>query len=102
MSLMDLFNFVTDPSFGDDNETVDRELEKASTSIILYAGQLILILLQIQQKLNAEPEKERNTTEEEIFKRSYIPQTLEEVIDVERDTLRVADGGGKDVSSMIG
>lgn len=38
MSLMDLFNFVTDPSFGDDNETVDRELEKASTRIILYAG----------------------------------------------------------------
>lgn len=30
--------------------------------------------------------------------RSYIPQTLDEVIDVERDTLRVADGGGKDVS----
>lgn len=30
--------------------------------------------------------------------RSYIPQTLEEVIDVERDTLRVADGDGKDVS----
>lgn len=33
MSLMELFNFVTDPSFGDDNETVDRELEKASTTI---------------------------------------------------------------------
>ncbi|KAI7873556.1 Serine/threonine-protein kinase Rio1, partial [Lichtheimia hyalospora FSU 10163] len=79
MSLMELFNFVTDPSFGDDNETVDRELEK------------------IQERLNAEPEKERNTAEEEIFKRSYIPQTLEEVIDVERDTLRVADGDGKDL-----
>lgn len=42
MSLMDLFNFVTDPSFGDDNETVDRELEKASTRIILYTGWLMI------------------------------------------------------------
>lgn len=49
-------------------------------------------------KMNADPEKERNTREEDIFMKSYIPQTLNEVIDVERDTLLIAEGEGKDVS----
>ena len=51
--------------------------------------------------MNSEPEKERNTIEEQIFMKSYIPQTLEEVIDVERDTLRIAEGKGKNVSNII-
>ncbi|KAI9322313.1 RIO1 family-domain-containing protein [Dichotomocladium elegans] len=79
MSLMDLFRFVTDSSFGNDEEAVDRELEK------------------IQLRMNSEPEIERNKLEEEVFMKSYIPQTLEEVIDVERDTLRIAEGEGKDL-----
>lgn len=48
--------------------------------------------------MNAQPEEERNKLEEDIFKQSYIPQTLNEVIDAERDTLKVAAGQGKDVS----
>ncbi|KAI9015721.1 RIO1 family-domain-containing protein [Phycomyces nitens] len=79
MGLMDLFSFVTDPSFSNEDSVVDDVLEK------------------IQVKMNSEPEKERNTLEEEIFMRSYIPQTLEEVIDVERDTLLIAEGEGKDL-----
>ncbi|KAG2209004.1 hypothetical protein INT45_004659 [Circinella minor] len=79
MSLMDLFTFVTDPSFSNEDEVVDHKLEE------------------IQTKMNSEPEKERNTIEEQIFMKSYIPQTLEEVIDVERDTLRIAEGKGKNL-----
>ncbi|CAO3600071.1 unnamed protein product [Absidia cylindrospora] len=86
MSLMDLFQFVTDASFGNEEEVVDEALEK------------------IQMKMNADPEKERNTREEDIFMKSYIPQTLNEVIDVERDTLLVAEGEGKDLvySNLLG
>ncbi|KAI7860464.1 RIO1 family-domain-containing protein [Circinella umbellata] len=79
MSLMNLFTFVTDPSFSNDEEVVDQKLEE------------------IQTKMNSEPENERNTIEEQIFMKSYIPQTLEEVIDVERDTLRIAEGKGKNL-----
>ncbi|KAI8148250.1 RIO1 family-domain-containing protein [Fennellomyces sp. T-0311] len=79
MSLMDLFVFVTDASFGNADEDVDGRLEE------------------IQAKMNSEPEKERNKIEEEVFMKSYIPQTLEEVVDAERDTLRVAEGKGKNL-----
>ncbi|KAI8093047.1 RIO1-domain-containing protein [Halteromyces radiatus] len=86
MSLMDLFQFVTDISFGNEEHVVDEALEK------------------IQMKLNANPEKDRNTMEEDIFMKSYIPQTLNEVIDVERDTLLIAEGEGKDLvySNLLG
>ncbi|KAI7863205.1 RIO1 family-domain-containing protein [Spinellus fusiger] len=77
MSLMDLFSFVTNASFSNEESVVDSELEK------------------IQIRISTEPE-ERNRMEEEIFMRSYIPQTLEQVIDVERDTLLIAEGEGKD------
>ncbi|KAF7730189.1 protein kinase rio1 [Apophysomyces ossiformis] len=79
MSLMDLFQFVTDASFGNEEAEVDNMLEK------------------IQAKMNAEPEKERNKLEEDIFMKSYIPQKLDEVIDIERDTQLIAEGEGKDL-----
>ncbi|KAG0174041.1 protein kinase rio1 [Apophysomyces sp. BC1034] len=79
MSLMNLFQFVTDMTFGNEEAEVDSMLEK------------------IQSKMNSEPETERNKIEEDIFMKSYIPQTLEEVIDVERDTLLIAEGEGKDL-----
>ncbi|ORY98935.1 RIO1 family-domain-containing protein [Syncephalastrum racemosum] len=79
MSLMDLFTFVTDASLGTDDAAVDRALE------------------QIEAKMNAEPEQERNKVEEEIFMNSYIPQTLNDVYDAERDTQRVAEGEAKDL-----
>lgn len=55
------------------------------------------LLAQIEAKMNAEPEKERNKVEEEIFMNSYIPQTLNDVFDAERDTQRVAEGEAKDL-----
>ncbi|CAO3615187.1 unnamed protein product [Cunninghamella echinulata] len=79
MSLMELFQFVTDITIGNEDHEVDAALEK------------------IQSKLNAEPNKERNLLEEDIFMKSYIPQTLNEVVDVERDTRLIAEGEGQDL-----
>ena len=44
--------------------------------------------------MDQQPET-NNKEEEEIFKKSYIPTTLEEVIDIERDTLLVEKGEAK-------
>ncbi|KAI9331635.1 RIO1 family-domain-containing protein [Pilaira anomala] len=79
MSIMELFKFVTDVSFSNDEAVVDARLE------------------QIQEDMNANPNLEINTVEDEIFMKSYIPTTLEEVIDIDRDTLIVEEGGGKNL-----
>ncbi|CAO3700502.1 unnamed protein product [Rhizopus microsporus] len=76
MSLMDLFKFVTDVSFSNDEAVVDAKLQE------------------IQERMDQQPET-NNKEEEEIFKKSYIPTTLEEVIDIERDTLLVEKGEAK-------
>ncbi|CAO3653406.1 unnamed protein product [Mucor hiemalis] len=79
MSIMELFKFVTDVTFSNDEAVVDARLE------------------QIQEEMNANPNLEVNTVEDEIFMKSYIPTTLEEVIDIDRDTLIVEEGGGKNL-----
>ncbi|KAG2189824.1 hypothetical protein INT46_006024 [Mucor plumbeus] len=79
MSIMELFKFVTDVTFGNEEEEVDARLEK------------------IQEEMNANPNLEINTVEDEIFMKSYIPTTLEEVIDIDRDTLIVEQGEGKNL-----
>ncbi|KAI9253621.1 RIO1 family-domain-containing protein [Sporodiniella umbellata] len=73
MSLMELFKFVTDSTFNNEESVVDEKLEE------------------IQEKMKTQPEQ-NNKEEEEIFMRSYIPTTLDEVIDIERDTLIVEKG----------
>jgi RIO kinase 1 len=47
--------------------------------------------------MNANPNLEINTVEDEIFMKSYIPTTLEEVIDIDRDTLIVEQGEGNNL-----
>ena len=79
MSIMELFKFVTDVTFSNEEAIVDARLE------------------QIQEEMNANPNLEINTAEDEIFMKSYIPTTLEEVIDIDRDTLIVEEGGGKNL-----
>lgn len=76
MSIMELFKFVTDVSFSNEDTVVDARLEH------------------IQEEMNANPNLEINTIEDEIFMKSYIPTTLDEVIDIDRDTLIVEEGGG--------
>ncbi|CEP13422.1 hypothetical protein [Parasitella parasitica] len=77
MSYMELFKFVTDASFGNEDEEVDARLEK------------------IQEEMKTNPSLAINKAEDEIFMKSYIPSTLEEVIDIDRDTLIVEQGGGE-------
>ncbi|KAI8642633.1 RIO1 family-domain-containing protein [Parasitella parasitica] len=77
MSYMELFKFVTDATFGNEEEQVDARLEK------------------IQEEMKTNPSLSINKAEDEIFMKSYIPSTLEEVIDIDRDTLIVEQGGGE-------
>ncbi|KAI8373755.1 RIO1 family-domain-containing protein [Blakeslea trispora] len=78
MSVVELFKFVTDVTFGNEEEEVDARLEK------------------IQEEMQANPHVD-NKIEDDIFMKSYIPTTLEEVIDIERDTLIVEQGKAKDL-----
>lgn len=98
MSIMELFKFVTDVTFGNEEEEVDARLEKVKCSNynVLRTFNLYYIY-QIQEEMNANPNLEINTVEDEIFMKSYIPTTLEEVIDIDRDTLIVEQGEGKNL-----
>jgi len=40
----------------------------------------------------------KDLVDEEVFKKSFIPRTLDDVFDVERDTLKVSKGEGDEVS----
>jgi hypothetical protein len=40
----------------------------------------------------------KDLVDEEVFKKAFIPRTLDDVFDVERDTLKVSKGEGEDVS----
>jgi RIO kinase 1 len=49
--------------------------------------------------LNEDMDKiSKDLVEEEVFKKSFIPRTLDDVYDIERDTLKVSKGEGDDVS----
>ncbi|CAM0140629.1 unnamed protein product [Umbelopsis sp. WA50703] len=77
LSLKQLFDFVINPTFGNDEEVVDRELDK------------------LRNETTQMNEKEK--LDEEVFKQAYIPRNLEEVYDVDRDVDVVARGEGKDL-----
>ncbi|KAI8885561.1 Serine/threonine-protein kinase Rio1 [Backusella circina FSU 941] len=79
MSVVELFKFVTDITFDNEEANVDAKLEE------------------IQAKMNENPEAEINSAEDQIFLKSYIPTTLDEVIDIERDTLIVEKGEAKNL-----
>ena len=71
MTTKELFDFITDPNITDDN--IDRYLEKAD---------------EIASQRTAQELEELLKVDEEVFKNSYIPQRLEEVIDYENDVLK--------------
>lgn len=104
MSIMELFKFVTDVTFGNEEEEVDARLEKVRVDLkaclsgrVCWLISLSLTHTQIQEEMNANPSLEINSVEDEIFMKSYIPTTLEEVIDIDRDTLIVEQGDGKNL-----
>ncbi|XP_035696563.1 serine/threonine-protein kinase RIO1-like [Branchiostoma floridae] len=68
MTVKELFNFVTDININTDNidEYVDKAMEVASSRSIQEV-------------------KEQDKVDEEVFKKVFIPRTLEEVPDFERD-----------------
>lgn len=77
MSLKDLFDFITDPNIKESN------LEQC--------------LNVLSEKASEEESTNDKTVEEEVFKNQYIPQTLTEVIDFERDINQVKSGEKKEL-----
>lgn len=72
MTVKELFDFVTDPTVKEENmdEYLERSMEIASN------------------RSSNEPEN----LEDEIFKKSFIPYTMNDVVDFERDFRRVKQG----------
>ncbi|KAG9465225.1 hypothetical protein GDO78_018656 [Eleutherodactylus coqui] len=68
MTVRELFEFVTDPSINQDN--MDAYLEKAT---------------EIAAQRTEEERSNQDKVDEEVFKKAYIPRTLNEVKNFERD-----------------
>ncbi|XP_046558908.1 serine/threonine-protein kinase RIO1-like [Haliotis rubra] len=81
MTVKELFDFVTDMSITDDN--IDDYLDKA---------------MAITASRTLEDVTEQEKIDEEVFKNAYIPRTLDQVIDFERDFRRAQTG---DVSQVL-
>ena len=75
MTVRELFDFVTDPNITDDN--VDDYLEKAQA---------------IAANRGVEEESPEETVKEEVFKKAYIPRTLDQVVDFVRDAKNAKEG----------
>ena len=71
MTTKELFDFITDPNINDEN--IDRYLERAQ---------------QIASQRTAQELEELLKVDEEVFKKVYIPQRLEEVVDFESDVMK--------------
>lgn len=78
MTSKQLFDFITDPNINDEN--IDEYLEKAQ---------------EIASQRTIEQITEKEKIEEEVFKNSYIPQRLDQVIDYETDITKVQKGEKK-------
>ncbi|XP_072267844.1 serine/threonine-protein kinase RIO1 [Pyxicephalus adspersus] len=68
MTVRELFEFITDPSITQDN--LDAYLEKA---------------MEIAAQRTEEERSSQDKVDEEVFKKAYIPRTLNEVKNYERD-----------------
>ncbi|ORX69233.1 RIO1-domain-containing protein, partial [Linderina pennispora] len=81
MSLRRLFEFITDQATGNTNEEIDAELDR------------------IQSEMAEIPDEElaKLRADDEVFRQSYIPRTLEEVVDYVRDVHKINAGGQEDL-----
>ncbi|XP_051990716.1 serine/threonine-protein kinase RIO1-like [Xyrauchen texanus] len=68
MTVRELFEFVTDPSITSDN--INEYMDKA---------------MEMTSERTAEERSNQDQVDEEVFKRAYIPRTLNEVTHYERD-----------------
>merc|ERR1711974_499863 len=86
MTVRELFDFITDVNI-DDNQ-VDEYLES------------------MQEKISSRPFEltDEQVMDEEVFKQTFIPRSLNDVIDHERHILQAIDGNTKDMfyNSVVG
>ncbi|XP_056020374.1 serine/threonine-protein kinase RIO1-like [Ostrea edulis] len=75
LTVKELFDFVTDATITEDN--IDLYLEKAMT---------------LSSQRTTEDITDQQKIDEEVFKHSFIPRNLDEVIDFERDVILAKDG----------
>ncbi|KAJ2759483.1 Serine/threonine-protein kinase rio1 [Coemansia sp. BCRC 34490] len=76
MSLRRLFEFITDPTIGTAETEVDKALDGIKDEMDAISDDTL----------------SRMREDDEVFRQSYIPRTLNEVIDYERDVQKVNDG----------
>ncbi|KAJ2412040.1 Serine/threonine-protein kinase rio1 [Coemansia sp. RSA 2530] len=76
MSLRRLFEFITDPVAGSSSDDIDRALDVIQEEMEHVSDEELL-------KLRAD---------DEVFRQSYIPRTLDEVEDYVRDVIKINDG----------
>lgn len=84
LTLKELFDFVTDPNLADDD--VDQYLDKAQT---LAASRGPAELENIEKQ------------EEQVFLNSYLPRRLDQVLDPERDIMKLESTGEDVIYSKI-
>ncbi|KAJ2533501.1 Serine/threonine-protein kinase rio1, partial [Coemansia sp. RSA 1933] len=76
MSLRRLFEFITDPTISAAENAVDEALERIKEEMEGTSDEML----------------SKMREDDEVFRQSYIPRTLNEVIDYERDVQKVNDG----------
>ncbi|KAI8322881.1 Serine/threonine-protein kinase Rio1 [Martensiomyces pterosporus] len=76
MSLRRLFEFITDPEIGSSMEEIDAALDGIQAELEAISDQELAKLRE----------------DDEVFRQSYIPRTLEEVVDYERDVRKINSG----------
>ncbi|KAJ2864273.1 Serine/threonine-protein kinase rio1 [Coemansia erecta] len=76
MSLRRLFEFITDPTIGTSEADVDKALEGVKAEMDEITDETL----------------SKMREDDEVFRQSYIPRTLNEVVDYERDVQKVNDG----------
>ncbi|KAJ1966128.1 Serine/threonine-protein kinase rio1 [Dipsacomyces acuminosporus] len=88
MSLRRLFEFITDPDIGSSMEEIDAALDG----------------IQVELDAISDQELAKLRADDEVFRQSYIPRTLEEVVDYERDVRKINAGKGDELiySKLVG
>lgn len=80
MNVRELFEFVTDPNITAEN--IDAYLDVLATKVA-------------EREASGEPVDAATEVAENVFQKVFIPSTLDEVVDAERD-LRLAERGETD------
>ena len=71
--------------------------------IVAQQGTIEMVeMVRVLEKLSQAPKETEesqaaNEVDTEVFRRQYMPQTLEQVYDIERDAERIGQGGGEDL-----